>query len=97
MNIIYMYSYYMCVIITLDQPRGRRALSFNTDLKMEAVVLEILTVLGCIMAKVRVGDAFWRSPANAWFFLIHYPLAGFTVGIKYNISGVVILVLQLVE
>jgi hypothetical protein len=32
---------------------------------MEVIILEILTILGFVMAKVRVGDVFCYSPTMA--------------------------------
>ena len=64
---------------------------------MEAIILEILTVLGCVKAKVKVGDVFWKSPASACSLLIHYSLASIDIRMEFYRYGVMVVVLQLIK
>ena len=60
------------------------------------VILEVLTIPSCVVAKIAVGDVSWPSPALACSFLIHHS-AVCIIGREYYSLGVMILVIQLVE
>ena len=43
-------------LLILNKPRFYSTLCVNLDPEVEAIILEVLTVVSCVVVKVRVGD-----------------------------------------